>query len=172
MFLEMRESKTLNYFGYGANASPSLMRALLGRVPESVPAMLRHYRLYIEPWHAIPPVAQAKLIDYWKPKRFQRYVIRRRRGQTVEGVLWGITPVERRIIREWDMSDGKWTEEQFVVVKLPNEERVLAETDIRSEWSDDLILSSGEQVFLNDRNQMVSAAERVRQSVTKHHSTL
>lgn len=145
-----------------------MMRALLGRTPKGVSAKLRHYRLYIEPWHAIPPVVQAKLIDYWKPRRFQRYVIRRRRGYEVEGIAWNITPTERRIIREWDMSDGRWTEEQVVVAHIVGGQKILAETDVRSLWTDDLLPHSKESTFLNNKTAMLIVAERVREQVSKY----
>ncbi len=46
--------KDIIYFGYGANRSADMMKAIIGRKPEGVPAMLIDYELCIQRWGEIP----------------------------------------------------------------------------------------------------------------------
>lgn len=154
------------YFGFGANASPKMIHTLLGRVPKSERAILKNYRLYIQPWKAIPLSARSTLIDSWTPC-FRCYVIRPKRGSSVEGKIWHVTEREKKILDEWDMADGRWTESVPVLVTLQGGSYLVAEVPVCSEWNDQLIIASELQPFLNPITAMYRAGTKVRNYIAK-----
>ena len=154
---------TIFYFGYGAHRSAELMEALLGRRPDGTKAELKHYREYVQYWSAIPRLVQATLIDYWHPReRFRRYVIRPKRGFSVQGVVWEITPEERMLIGAWELNDGTWVTNSHMMIDREGVGEVMVETDILEHWDNGLSLPTDTKLFLNSKARMCEVAQQVR----------
>lgn len=151
------------YFGYGVFASRQLMKALLGRVPKSMPAFLQDYRLYIQSWKDIPPEAHLVLDRAWNDAdKFRRYIIRAKKGSVVHGRLWFITHREREIIDDFEMNDGTWVNKANVMVSIKSGGSIVASTEILEKWTDALKPAKSPKKFLNNRQKMFNVAEWVR----------
>ncbi|HLD05694.1 MAG TPA: gamma-glutamylcyclotransferase family protein [Candidatus Nanoarchaeia archaeon] len=109
-------TSTVRYFGYGANKTPEMMEAMVGRVPMGVPAVLEDFELCIQEWLEIPSNVREILFRCgWDPS-FKTYCARRAKGKKVNGMLWVLTPEEHALVGNWEMH-GQWFEPLRVVVK-------------------------------------------------------
>jgi hypothetical protein len=151
------------FFGFGANTSSALITSLLGRLPKAQKATLYHHRVYIQPWKAIPRKAQRFLFEIgeWTPS-FACYVLRPKRCELVEGVLWYLTHEEMECLQKWDLSNGQWTELSTVVCVTDDEQEVVAETHVLPCWHNDLLIPFTSTTFLNSRARMFKAGEKIR----------
>lgn len=83
------------YFGFGANAHPEMMEALLDRTPIGTPAILRDHKLVIEhfehmPAHAKEVIRQGGLYSDADLENFVSYAIHPSSGEEVRGMAWQI----------------------------------------------------------------------------------
>ena len=105
----------INYFGYGANSTSEMMKAIIGRVPHGKPATLSDYELCIQTWNEIPKNVRKILQTGWN-QDFKTYCIRPKKGKEVVGTLWEITKVERKSVSRWEF----WYEKIKVSVRVGN----------------------------------------------------
>jgi hypothetical protein len=120
--------QSVYYFGFGANASSEMMRAIVGRVPEGEEAVLYDYKLYTQAYSQIPKVAQEILGEYWGPN-FTSYVIKAEQGGKVKGTLWKLTPYERQLVKNWELV-GPWQDLKVVQVTSVKGPTYEAETEV------------------------------------------
>ena len=140
---------SINYFGYGALASPEMIEALIKRKPEGSDFYLNNYELYIQKWDELPEKVREALAEKWGSS-FRTYCIRPSQGRRVFGKLWKITPEERELIRDYEF----WYEP----VKL-EQERVVIETEVFEDSSIQEVISGNDyQPFLNDRDKTLDMA--------------
>lgn len=160
-------SNMLNYFGYGANQSPEMMEAMVGRAPEGEPARLHDYELVTQQPHEITEVVRGILGTHRTEQEvaeFETYAIRRRQGGVVIGMAWQLTPPERELVDNWEMNDGLWY--QKIDVSIETASGIIEAT---TEIMDDPTLTAAVDlrpdvpVFLNDKNRMLEIAEIVRE---------
>jgi hypothetical protein len=114
----------INYFGYGANSTPEMMEAIIGRAPQGKPAVLSGYELCIQVWSEVPESAKVRLSKGWGPD-FQTYCIRPKDKSNVTGTLWQITDDERWMVSQWEY----WYEKISVEVEA-DDKKLLAETEM------------------------------------------
>ena len=155
----------INYFGYGVMASPTLIKTLLGRIPKYKKATLHDFGIFIENWKDIPEDVKDILANYWSSRdKFRSYSIKRKKGKVVAGKVWQVTPEERRVIDEWDVTHRLWYHPFMVEVQLKNGGNCFAETeaiftsDSEIEYISD---SRSYPFFLNDREKMFYVAAKL-----------
>src|SRR3990170_7671433 len=103
----MRE--TVLYFGYGANSRREMMEAITGN-PHLVghPAALKGFRLCVQRLDQVPEAARKILRDHW-PESFESYIIKPgSESDEVAGTVWDLTPLERELVRDWELVDVGW----------------------------------------------------------------
>jgi hypothetical protein len=160
-------SNMLTYFGYGANQSPEMMEAMVGRVPEGEPARLHDHELAIQQPHEISEVVRGILAAYRTEQEvaeFETYVIRRRQGGVVIAMAWQLTPLERELVDNWEMNDGLWYQKTDVSVETARG-LVAATTEIMDDptFTAAVDLRPDLPVFLNNKDRLLEVAEIVRE---------
>lgn len=112
------ENKVL-YFGYGANSQREMMEAITGN--ENLvgqPGILRGFKLCIQKMSQVPdsvfpnsPIAVSPkqiLRESW-PDSFETYIIKPgEETDEVAGTVWELTPLERELVRDWELVDFGW----------------------------------------------------------------
>ncbi len=163
----------LCYFGYGAHRDPDLISALFGRLPDGKNAVLAGFSLCIQHLSHAPTniVAEAEntrspqelLKEFW-PDDFRVYTIRRKPGSEAHGIVWLITPEERKLIREWQLMPYGWQHEIDTIVTL--EDSSLLPVITEGVWPDqkvDAVVDGREyEMFLNGKESMIEKAHFVR----------
>ena len=147
----------INYFGYGANSTPEMMEAIIGRVPKGQQAVLNEYGLFLLNWDEISEKVKKILSKNWGSD-FKTYCIRPKQNSKVVGTIWEITPREREIITKWEF----WYEKIIVKVKL-NNRYIPAQTEM---IDNDLMGKNVNGVNYNpyvvDKEEILDVARRVR----------
>lgn len=154
-----RERRTIRYFGYGANASAEMMKAIIGRKPSGIVAQLKNYELQIQSWREIPPKVRKLLRKQWKSE-FRTYCVNPRQGEKVNGRVWLVTPKERRLISKWEF----WYRPITVKVRVQSGKLVTAETEMVRKPATRKKRINGKRYrfFLNSKRRMLEIAEKVR----------
>lgn len=116
------------YFGYGANAHPEMIEALIGRTPEGFRAVLRGHGLFVQSWLEIPLKARALLEKNWD-KNFRSYIVTPLKDAVTWGMAWKLTKQERAIVGEWEMHEI-WFQPIKVEIFDEQGENYLAETEV------------------------------------------
>lgn len=153
------------YFGYGANVSPEMMEAIIGRLPAGQPAKLHDFELVIQQGAQIKEAVRQTLgrgRSTEEVDSFRTYAIRPQAGAVVEGIAWQITPSEREFIDYWEINDGRWYQKIEVKVDVDGE-AAAATTEMIDDPS--LALASTLEpslpVFLNAKDRMLAVARLV-----------
>jgi hypothetical protein len=150
------------YFGFGANASPEMMKAIIGHVPEGEEAVLYGHKLYTQAYSQIPKVAQEILGKYWE-STFTSYVIKVEQGAKVKGTLWQLTPYERQLVKNWELV-GPWQDLKVVQVTSTKGSTYEAETEVIPD-SQEVQQSVEEEdypYFVISKKKILKVAESVR----------
>ena len=149
----------INYFGYGANSTPEMMGAIIGRVPHGKHALLSNYELCIQRWSEIPENVRKMLQSGWSPD-FKTYCIRPKKGKEIVGTLWEITKDEREIMSRWEF----WYEKIQVFVKVGNKE-VKAETEMINDPNiKDVVDGKKYDPFPVPKEEILDRAKKVRKT--------
>jgi hypothetical protein len=150
--------KNILYFGYGANADPKMMAAIVGRdLDEGREAVLKDFELAIQSWNDIPNEIRNNLAPAWG-KSFATYFIRPKNGVRVIGRTWEIKASEISLIDNWEMVDLGWY--QKMAVKIGSE-RVW--TQVMTGFDGGEVVSGLKYPrFLNDPVKMLVVANRLR----------
>ncbi|MFZ2886724.1 MAG: gamma-glutamylcyclotransferase family protein [Minisyncoccia bacterium] len=118
---------TVPYFGFGTNAHPSMIEAIIGRAPEGRPAFISGFEMIVQALRDVPdtallsaplPISPRKILRRNWDDRFACYGIRRHEERMVRGVLWSISPEEREILSSWELIPFGWSSNIFVDVIL------------------------------------------------------
>jgi len=157
--MENKTRRTIRYFGYGANASPKMLGALIGRKPSGFAARLEGYELWIQSWREIPFLIRKIIKIHWTPD-FRTYCISPKRREVVNGRVWLLTPKEHKLVREWEF----WYRPIQVRVKTRDGRMVIAEAEmVRKPASKTNRLNGGHyKFFLNNEKRMLEIAKKVR----------
>ena len=105
------------YFGFGANRSAEMIRAITGRSAIGVPAQIMHFQLCTESLRNIPLRARRILAKKWG-EDFVSYGIVPKREQQVRGHLWLLTDRQRECVRQWELV-GAWSNEWICWITSP-----------------------------------------------------
>ncbi len=111
------ENKVL-YFGYGANRDIRMMEAITGNKNlNGQPADLKGFTLVVQRKNQIPdtvltdapaPLSPRSLLEDW-PDNFESYNIKPgAETDEVSGTIWELTPLERDLVRDWELIDFGW----------------------------------------------------------------
>src|SRR3972149_2567037 len=98
--LEQIEPEDVLYFGYGSNAAAEMIEAITGHLPKAGNYVeLPDFELCIQTWSQIPgPVKQILRKSWRDEEHFMTYAIRKAPGECADGMLWVITPEQRKLI--------------------------------------------------------------------------
>lgn len=161
------------YFGYGANVSPEMMEAIVGRTPTGEPATLLDYELVIQQGSEISEDVLRVLDLGRSPEEvadFRTYAIRPKQGAVVQGMVWQLTKLERELVDNWEMNDGMWYQKTNVTIKIEYGD-ILATTEIMD--NPNLAVAASLEpslpVFLNQKQRMLEVATIVRQQYLAKH---
>lgn len=120
----MPRPDNIRYGAYGANRNEDLMNALTGSMNLSwYGARFIGYELCLqalgdisdEPVPGLPEeLTPRKIIERtWGPG-FRAYGMRRAAGKVVVGAVYYLTPLERDVVKEWEMQELGWHVEEPV----------------------------------------------------------
>ncbi len=152
------DKNLIRYFGYGANASPEMLEAIIGRKPDGLSAMLSNYELWIQSWQEMPIDVRNRLAKNWD-ENFRTYAIRPAKGKIVFGKAWFLAPEERRLVSNWEF----WYQPMTVQIQLENGEVVEAETEmIDNQTTTNVIDTDDYSLFINDKGKMLQIAKSTR----------
>lgn len=158
--------KKMKYFGYGANSSAEMMKAIIGRKPKGYPAKLEGYELCIQKWEELSKNVRKRL-DILRSKLksgFKTYYIRATKGDIVAGKIWYITRKERDLVKNWEF----WCTPINVKVMLDNGKMVKAETEmIENLTSRQVVNGINYPLFLNKREMLFEVALGARERYLK-----
>lgn len=112
------ENKIL-YFGYGANSQKEMMEAITGNKNlVGQPGILRGFKLCIQKRDQVPntvfpnspvPISPRRIIEENWGQEFETYMIKP--GEEIDkvmGTIWELTPLERELVRDWELVDFGW----------------------------------------------------------------
>jgi hypothetical protein len=153
----------IKYFAYGANRSPDMIEAIVGRKPDGYPAKLEGYELCIQEWEEIPIEIQEILRNNWGLK-FRTYCMRPREGSTITGQVWLLTEAERQSVKNWEF----WY--QPIEVQVEGQEGTIS--GVETEMINDpkikhVVEGENYPTFLNKKEAMLEVARKVRESYLK-----
>lgn len=148
------------YFGYGANRSADMMKAIIGRKPQGFHAVLRGYELCVQRWEDVPENVREILSHHWTPD-FRSYCIRPGKGEVL-GNVWSLTELERELFDEWKIYD-LWYQPINVHVKRYDGKEVEVESDMVDNPNLQIVNDLHYRTFLNDKRKMLEVAVQTRE---------
>lgn len=134
------EGAKILYFGYGANREPRMMHAIT-RNPNLVghSIVLKGFKLCVQkldqipdnvpPDSPAPKSARQILKDAGWPSTFQSYIVKPDPEGKVIGMLWELTPLERELVREWELVEYGWYRDYNLRVDLTKDGSGVFEVD-------------------------------------------
>ncbi|EKD86923.1 MAG: hypothetical protein ACD_37C00100G0003 [uncultured bacterium] len=161
------------YFGYGANSDSRMMEAITGSQNlVGKPAVLKDWELCLQRLDQIPdrvvssapvPLSPQKEIRRNWDENFLTYVIRPANGKEVHGTMWELTPQERELVRDWEMVDFGWYEDEDVEIVTP-EGAIQVQTEVLGDEQeiDRVVDEAGYPPFPNDLSDFLRIAEQSR----------
>lgn len=158
---------TVEYFGYGANRTPEMIEAIIGRIPEGYPATFSGFELCIQTWDEIPESAKKILSPPWD-KTSKTYVVRptNTSSKFVKGTVWKLTRQERAIIDNWEVT-GHWYK-MYVMQFTKGDERTQIEIQVIDDPKIKKVINATlYKNFLNSKEQMLKVARRCRETFLK-----
>lgn len=139
------EQKIL-YFGYGANRDPRMMAAITGNSKLiGQPGVLRGFKFYVQRLDQIPnkilpdaptPISPRKaILDSGWGEDFKSYTIKPgSETDVVTGTIWELTPLERELIRNWELIDFGWYQDKKdILAKDLSYKDIKVETEVLGE---------------------------------------
>lgn len=153
--------KLFYYFGFGANKSPEMINAIIGRKPEGFPVFPDDYELCVEKWDELNETAREHLSGSWD-KSFSSYTIRERIGSRVYGTCWKVTKKERELIKDWELC-GIWSRSVKVVVSDSDGNLFPTETEVVENYRiKQVVFEKNYRVYVAPRARMLAVARKSR----------
>lgn len=173
--------KTILYGGYGANRDLSMLQAITGNDRlKPIPAVFHDVELGVQRFDQVsdklsataplPFTPKELIINSWgRESTFETYVIRRKKGSRVNGCVFELTPLERALIAEWEMIEFGWYKRMHLKATLETGEEKEIETEgfDGSEEIDRVVDGLNYPTYLNEKEDMLKAAENVRKEYLK-----
>lgn len=166
---------TIQYFGYGANRDLRMMKAITGADDLSGrPATLKGYGLFVQRFDQIPdvvsqtapaPVSPREIIRANWPETFTSYTIKPDPESEVTGTIWELTPLQRELVRDWELIDFGWYQDSAVEVLTEDGQLVKVQTEIlgNDQEVDQQVDGRDYETWLNDPGEFNRIAEKSRQ---------
>lgn len=153
------------YFGYGANSQREMMEAITGNKNlVGQPGVLRGFRLCVQRMDQVPESVKKILKESW-PDSFETYIIKSgEETDEVVGTVWELTPLERELVRDWELVDFGWYKDADVKVAVDGNNEVDAQTEILGEGQeyDREVNGKDYPSFLNRLEDFQKVAEKAR----------
>src|SRR6185369_880419 len=107
------------FFGYGADKDADMMKAIVGRVPKGEKATISGFELCVQTLADLPFKAQQIVKNSWDHS-FRSYALRasKNMNSTVEGMMWELSPLERKLIDNWEIT-GFWFDVFLMNLEAP-----------------------------------------------------
>jgi len=114
--------ETISYFGFGANAHPHMIEAIIGRAPHGEASILPGYALAVQSLDDIPdtvllsapaPLSPRSILSRAWGSSFRSYTLQRDDMRDVWGTMWQVTKAERELISKWELVPYGWSSELF-----------------------------------------------------------
>jgi hypothetical protein len=162
------------YFGYGANRDTQMMEEITGAQGlVGSPATLKGWGLCVQRIDQVPnvvlasapaPVSVRTLLDNACPPDFVSYTIRPDPDNEVTGMIFMLNPLQRELVRNWELIDFGWYRDIKVSVVTPEGESIPVQTEALGEGQevDREVNGHDYPTFLNDREFMRTNAESAR----------
>lgn len=158
------EQKIL-YFGYGANSQREMMEAITGNKNlVGQPGVLRGFKLCVQKMNQVPESVKKILKESW-PDSFETYVIKLgNETDEVVGTIWQLTPLERELVRDWELVDFGWYKDMKGKAITSDGKEVEIQTEGLKEGqeTDREINGSNYEPFLNRLEDFQRVAEKAR----------
>lgn len=111
--------KKILYFGYGANSQREMMEAITGNKNlVGQPGILEGFKLCVQKINQVPDSVFPNSPAAVSPKQilkeswgddFETYIIKPgKETDEVKGTVWELTPLERELVRDWELVDFGW----------------------------------------------------------------
>lgn len=134
------------YFAYGANKTLEMMAAITGNKSlVGSDATLNGYGIYVQKLDQVPDIVapnspakispQKILRDVWN-ENFETYVIKPNADKKVSGTVWELTPLERELVRNWELIDFGWYKDAVVKIKTDNGDEIEVQAEILGDGQD------------------------------------
>lgn len=97
------------YFGYGANSQREMMESITGNKNlAGQHGVLKRFKLCIQKMNQVPDSPKKILEESWSDS-FETYIIKPgEKMDEVAGTIWELTPLERELVRDWELVDFGW----------------------------------------------------------------
>jgi hypothetical protein len=164
VMIDYIRGENIFYFGYGANRNASMMKAIVGRVPDGFEAQVSGFDLCIQTWNEMSETVQKFLTPSWT-KKFRSYVLRPSNDSShvVHGHIWRLTRKERKLIDNWEMTNVWYN--IFVLSVCENDKcahveiQVVYDTNIKK-----TVNGKRYRTFLNSPRKMLKVASQCRRN--------
>jgi hypothetical protein len=163
------------YFAYGANKTAEMMASITGNKNlTGRPAVLEGYGIFVQKLNQVPDVIaphspakispQQILRNVWD-KNFESYVIKPAEERQVHGTVWELTPLERELVRNWELIDFGWYKDAEVKIKTDSGDEIEVQTEIMGDGQevDREVDGLDYPPFLNELADFQRVAENTRE---------
>jgi len=167
--------KKILYFGYGANSQREMMEAITGNKSlTGQPGILRGFKLCVQRMDQVPnsvfpnspaPVFPKKILKESWPDSFETYMIKPgEETDEVTGTIWELTPLERELVRDWELVDFGWYKDikGRAVMKEGQEVDIQTEGFREGQEVDREVDGRNYKPFLNQLGDFQRVAEKAR----------
>ncbi len=159
----------VQYFGYGANRDPEMIKAIIGRLPIGYPAKFYGFELCVQTWKEMPQNVRDILTSSWDPS-FRTYCARATNNSSlyIKGTVWELTREERRIIDSWELT-GIWY--KMYVMQYQKTSNHLTQVEIQvinDPGIKQVKIGHRYKTFLNNKEKMLQVAHKNRKWFYKH----
>ena len=163
------------YFAYGANRDIKMMQAITGSSElKGKPATLKGYSLYVQRLDQVPdtvsenspaPISPRDLLKESWPDTFTSYIIKEDPEGEVDGVVWKLTPLQRELVRDWELVDFGWYGDINTEVTLEDGQNVKVQTEgLRPGQNVDRKVDGKDyETWLNDPSDFERVANKARE---------
>ena len=168
------------YFGYGANSQREMMEAITGNKKlVGQPGVLKGYKLCVQKMNQVPdsvfpnspvPVSPKQILKESWGDDFETYIIKPgRETDEVSGMIWTLTPLERELVRDWELVDFGWYKDikGKAVTKDGQEVDIQTEGFREGQEVDREVYGTNYPSFLNKLGDFQRVAEKHEENIWK-----
>lgn len=127
------------------------------------PAILKGYKLCVQRLDQVPEVPQKILRESW-PDNFESYTIKPGgKSDKVHGMVWELTPLERELVRDWELIDYGWYKDMEGMAVVEGQEIQVVTEGLRNGQEVDREVKGKEyEPFLNRLEDFQKVADMAR----------
>lgn len=106
----------MKLFGCLTLGDHEYIEALLGRIPQHSPVVLKQYTLWEQEYDALPSKVKEIL-----GQKFVSYFLKENKDEQIEGICWVLNDQDERLLDAWEL-EGLWHQKIPVVVHDINDQ--------------------------------------------------